>query len=178
MKQIIGIVESTAIAYFLSYKCLIDKHIEVCDFFSDSYSVYFVPAITTAAFSCELALKNISQTESGKIPRGHDLYKLFYQLNESNRKDIMDRSIHVYNLKSEILSVSYRISEIEFNDLLYSHKDTFVIWRYFYERLSSLDLDFIEAFMFSLNCVEDEYSDYVLSQIALRNIKNKKNGTE
>ncbi|GIP53241.1 hypothetical protein [Paenibacillus vini] len=174
MKQIKGIVDSTAIAYFLSYKCLIDKHIEVCDFYSDFYSAYFVPAITTAAFSCELALKNIIEKEIGKSKSGHDLNKLFSQLKQDTQRIIIDRTVSAYNLKSKILKVTSVISESDFINLLLNHKDTFAIWRYFYEKdkLSSLDLDFLEAFLFSVNGVQEDYKDYVIHQLNLRNLKS------
>ncbi|EKN70399.1 HEPN domain-containing protein [Schinkia azotoformans] len=173
MDQMKEIIHSTAIAYFLSYKCLIDKHIEVCNFYSDYFSAYFVPAITTAAFSCELALKNILHSEKGKTPRGHDLYKLFNQLNQQTRKDIMERTIQAYNCKAEILSVTSRISEKDFFILLNLHKDTFTIWRYFYEGTPNLDLDFIEALMFCLNSKDDNYISYINYQLALRKNNNK-----
>lgn len=169
MNQKSEIIHSTANAYFLSYKCLIDKHIEVCNFDSEYFSAYFVPAITTAAFSCELALKHILHSESEKTPRGHDLNSLFNKLNQRTRRDVMERTIQAYNCKSEILSVSARIFEKDFYNLLRTHKDTFTIWRYFYERPSSMDLDFIEAFMFCLNGVDDDYCTYVNYQLALRN---------
>lgn len=47
----------------------------------------------------------------------------------------MNRTIQAYNCKSKILNVSDRISENNFSTLLNSHKDTFTIWRYFYEGL-------------------------------------------
>jgi hypothetical protein len=165
VEQMSEIILSTAKAYFLSYKCLIDKHIEVCNFDSDYFSAYFVPAITTAAFSCELALKSIIHSESGKTSRGHDLNKLFSKLNEQNRNNIMKRAIQAYNIKSEVLRVSSKILEVDFYNLLGSHKDTFTTVRYFYEGISNLDLDFIEAFMFCLNDADDEYKAFVEYQL-------------
>lgn len=164
------IIHSTANAYFLSYKCLIDKHIEVCSFDSDYFSAYFVPAITTAAFSCELALKSILHSDSEKTIRGHDLHKLFKQLNQQTRLDIMERTIQAYNLKSEILRVSSRISQKDFYNLLSSHKETFTTVRYFYEGIPSLDLDFIEAFMFCLNDTDDDYRAYVKYQLVKKQL--------
>ncbi|QUL53366.1 hypothetical protein KDC22_23615 [Paenibacillus tritici] len=172
MKEISDIVEATAKAYYLSYKCLIAKHIEVSNFYNDSYSAYFVPAITTAAFSCELALKNIRRSECGKIPKGHDLKKLFYQINETTRKDITYRTIQTYNLKSEILNAPEQFTEQEFENSLVLHKDTFVTWRYFYEGFTNTDVDFLEAFMFCLNDEEQSYGEYVLNQLALRDYKS------
>ncbi|MGW8956958.1 hypothetical protein [Paenibacillus sp. NPDC055715] len=168
MKIISGVVDATATAYFLSYKCLMNKHLEECEYNSDYFSAYFVPAITTAAFSCELALKSICQSLNGKAPKGHDLYKLFKTLDESTRKDIMNRTINAYNLKSEILKVDDRIDENNFNNLLTYHKDSFTIWRYFYEGSPSIDLDFIEALMFCLNKIEDDYSSYIINQLSIR----------
>ncbi|GIO41572.1 MULTISPECIES: HEPN domain-containing protein [Paenibacillus] len=89
MKQNDKVIELTANAYFESYKCLMDSHISVWDKNRESYSVFFVPAITTAAFSCELAIKSMIQKESETIPKTHDLNKLFYQLNKNTRKEII-----------------------------------------------------------------------------------------
>lgn len=173
MEKMSELINSTAIAYFLSYKCLINKHIEVCNFENENFSVYFIPAITTAAFSCELALKSILESEREKSPRGHDLNKLFNQLNQQTRIDIMKRTVQAYDFKANILGVSARTSEKDFFDLLASHKDTFITIRYFYEGTSDFDLDFIEAFMFCLNGLDDDYSDFVNNQLALRNNINR-----
>lgn len=90
MKQNDKVIELTANAYFESYKCLMDSHISVWDKNRESYSVFFVPAITTAAFSCELAIKSMIQKESETIPKTHDLNKLFYQLNKKrNHKKLL-----------------------------------------------------------------------------------------
>ncbi|WP_256236490.1 HEPN domain-containing protein [Bacillus sp. EB600] len=160
------IIHSSANSYFLSYKCLIDKHVEVSNFYGDILSAYSLPAITVSAFSCELALKSILHSESGKTPRGHDLNKLFNQLQQKTRIDMVERTIQAYNFKSEIYGGNSPISEIDFYNLLNSHKDTFMTVRYFHEgRLSSVDLDFIEAFMFCLNGQDDDYKAYVKFQI-------------
>jgi hypothetical protein len=174
VEQLSEIIHSTAKAYFLSYKCLIDKHIEVCNFDSDYFSAYFVPAITTAAFSCELALKSLLHSESGKTPRGHDLKKLFNKLDEQNHFHIMKRTIQAYNVKSEVLKVSSHISEKDFYNLLCSHKDTFTTVRYFYEGLSNLDLDFLEAFMFCLNDADEDYRTYVNYQLLKKQLNQTK----
>jgi hypothetical protein len=169
MKKIEGIIDATAKAYFLSYKCLMDKHIEVCDFTSEYFSSYFVPAITTAAFSCELALKNICEVETGQKVKGHDLSKLFAILDDSTQKEIIQRTISAYNNKSKILNVTDRIDENRFSELLFLHKDSFTLWRYFYEGNPSADVDFIEAFMFCINDVDDDYEEYLLNQLYKRN---------
>jgi HEPN domain-containing protein len=174
VEQMSEIIHSTAKAYFLSYKCLIDKHIEVCNFYSDYFSAYFIPAITTAAFSCELALKSILHPQIGKTPRGHDLNKLFSKLNQQSRIDIMERTIQAYNVKSEVLRVPTQISEADFYNLLCSHKDTFTTVRYFYEGISNLDIDFVEAFMFCLNDAEDDYRAFVKYQSYKKQLNEKK----
>ncbi|PAE42780.1 HEPN domain-containing protein [Bacillus sp. 7884-1] len=161
MKKLSETIRASANSYFLSYKCLIDKHIEVSNFYGEFLSAYSLPAITTSAFSCELALKSILHSESGKTPRGHDLNKLFNQLKQNTRIDMVERTIQAYNLKSEIFGDNSRISEKDFYNLLNLHKNTFTLVRYFYEsRLSSLDIDFIEAFMFCLNGQDDDYPSY------------------
>ncbi|MDF2805026.1 MAG: hypothetical protein K0S61_4931 [Anaerocolumna sp.] len=172
MKNISGIIDGTAIAYFLSYKCLISKHLEDVNVIGGPFSPYFVPAITNAAFSCELALKNIIQNEYGKSARGHDLEKLFNQLSLERRLDIVGRTAKLYNSKSEALYVSDKITSEKFYVLLKAHKDSFTLWRYFYESSPNMDLDFLEAFMFCLNEVEEGYIDFIMSQMKWKDIRN------
>ncbi|WP_339249094.1 hypothetical protein [Paenibacillus sp. FSL P2-0136] len=172
MKNVEGIIDATAIAYYLSYKCLIDKHIEVCDFTSEYFSAYFVPAITTAAFSCELALKNLCAVSNDKSVKSHDLNELLFMLDKSQKNEIVSRTINAYNKKSEILNVADYIDEKNFYELLIFHKNSFTIWRYFYEGNPSVDLDFIEAFMFCLNSVDDEYEEYIFNQLS-KKIRNQ-----
>jgi hypothetical protein len=175
VKQISEIIHSSANSYLLSYKCLIDKHFEVSNFYGEFLSAYFLPAITTSAFSCELALKSILHSENGKTPRGHDLNKLFNQLKHKTRIDMVERTIQAYNLKSEIYGDDSRISEKDFYHLLSLHKNTFTLVRYFHEaRLSSLDLDFIEAFMFCLNGQDEDYPAYVKCLYFKKQQLNKK----
>jgi len=51
-------------------------------------------------------------------------------------------------MKSKILNITNRIDNNIFSELLTSPKDSFTIWRYFYEGSPNIDLDFIEAFCF------------------------------
>ena len=52
-------VDATAVAYQLTYTCLMERDKEVRTFYSDQVSIYIFPAIINAAFSCEVALKNL-----------------------------------------------------------------------------------------------------------------------
>lgn len=171
MKTENEIISASALAYFAAFKCLINKHIEVCDFDSDYFSPFFIPAITNAAFSCELALKGMFLPN--ETPKGHDLFKLFTKLDGKKQKEIIARTTEAYNMKSELLRVDHRIkSDEQFLNLLKIYKDTFIIWRYFYENSSDLDLDFIEALMFCLNDYNSVvYRNHVIDQINKRDEK-------
>ena len=79
MYKIKNIIDATAKAYYLAYCALIREHNELCSVFNHSFSVYVFPAITTAAFSCEIALKNLIYSETGREVKGHNLNNLKYE---------------------------------------------------------------------------------------------------
>lgn len=49
----------------------------------------FVPAYANFAFSFELCLKAIAKNESGSIPSGHDLSKIFSKLKETTQANLI-----------------------------------------------------------------------------------------
>ena len=49
----------------------------------------------------------------------------------------------------------------DFEKLLLANSNCFVEWRYLYEGCKKADLDFLEAFMFSVNDCQNEYADFI-----------------
>jgi hypothetical protein len=76
-----------------------------------------IPGLICRAFSIELNFKALISQE-GSFPKGHKLDKLFNQINESTRKEIIKRS---------------GFSKALFDEKLKAYADTFVKWRYSYE---------------------------------------------
>lgn len=161
MKIINDLIDGTATSYFLAYKCIMLKNHELCDYYGDKVSAYFFPAVTLAAFSCELALKYRIKNDCGKIERGHNLEKLFETLNYESRCDVVDRTIKLYNYKASILESSDLLTSVRFDSLLSNIKNAFVDWRYYFEGNAQGDIDFLEALMFCLNDVDDEYERFL-----------------
>jgi hypothetical protein len=161
MRCIHNKIDGTAISYFLAYKCLMDKNQDVSNFYHDKLSIYLFPAISLAAFSCELALKAKIYSESRKKPKAHDLNKLFRLLNSHTQHDIIQRTIKLYNDKSKLLLSNDLINKDNFTDLIEEHKNSFVSWRYVHEGVPATDLDFLEVLMFCLNEFDEEFISFV-----------------
>jgi hypothetical protein len=161
VRNLINLIDGTSVSYFLAYKCLMERNEDVSNFYKDNISIYLFPAVSLAAFSCELALKSKIFNECGKKTKVHDLHKLFTLLNSITQEDIMNRTINSYNMKSKVLQSIDTINFERFTDLLYRHKDSFVSWRYFHEGIPESDIDFLEALMFCLNGFDEDYKDYV-----------------
>ncbi len=161
MYKIENIVDGTAKAYYLAYLTLIEKHHEVSMFYNDDFSVYIFPAITIAAFSCELALKNLIFNECEKTIKGHELAKLFKELSIDKQNLYRDATIDLYNSCSKYQRHNANIDENDFEKLLLANSNCFVEWRYLYEGCKKADLDFLEAFMFAVNDCQNEYADFI-----------------
>jgi HEPN domain-containing protein len=164
-------IDGTAISYFLAYKCLMDRNHDVKTYHNDYISIYFFPAVSLAAFSCELALKSKLLSESGRTSRSHDLSKLFSQFSLVKQREITNRTIKLFNLKSEKLLSQDRLDLEAFRHLLDRHKDSFVNWRYFHEGIPETDVDFLEALMFCLNDFDEEYYNYIESSRTINRTK-------
>ena len=148
-------VDATAVAYQLTYTCLMERDKEVRTFYSDQVSIYIFPAIINAAFSCEVALKNLIKAHQDKLVRGHDLKMLFEKMPQQLQKKYMDQTIALYN---EIaLCGNGNLSPVEFSICLNEVKDTYEHKRYLYEKPFAVDIDFLESLMFSLNDSKEEY---------------------
>lgn len=161
MYKIKNIIDATAKAYYLAYRALIREHNELCSVSNLSFSVYVFPAITTAAFSCEIALKNLIYSETGREVKGHNLNKLFRQLSLDKQRYYRDTTINLYNVCSEYQKHDARIDENRFKELLLICSNNFVDFRYLYEGGKKTDLDFLEAFMFAVNDCQNEYADFI-----------------
>lgn len=97
MRTITNLIDGTAITYYLAYRCLMDKNQDVSDHYVDKISIYLFPAISLAAFSCELALKSRILDESSKKTKNHDLSKLFCFLSHGTQQDIILRTVNLYS---------------------------------------------------------------------------------
>ena len=161
MYKIKNIIDATAKAYYLAYCALIREHNEFCSVSNHSFSVYVFPAITTAAFSCEIALKNLIYSETGREVKGHNLNKLFKQLSVDKQSYYMDVTINLYNMRSEYQKHDARIDENRFEQLLLICSNNYIDFRYLYEGGKKTDLDFLEAFMFAINDCQNEYAGFI-----------------
>lgn len=83
------------------------------------------PCMVNAAFACELLLKAIQATKPGiqTFPKGHDLKKLFNDLEAHDRDKI------------DLLFKQKGVTPLE--ELLKESASAFVEWRYAYERQAS-----------------------------------------
>lgn len=150
-----NLVDGTAVAYLLAYTCLMEKDKEVRDFYSGQASIYVFPAVINAAFSCEVALKNLINAHEDRFVRGHDLKVLFEKMSPQLQKKYADQTIAFYN---EIaLCGNGKMASTEFLRCLDEAKDTYEHKRYLYEKPFGVDIDFLESLMFSLNDAREEY---------------------
>lgn len=157
-KVICNLIDGTAAAYLLAYTCLMEKDKEVREYYSDKLSVYIFPATINAALSCEIALKNLIYIQEKKFIRGHNLKKLFQRISPKLQKKYLEQTISFYN---EItLGGKGNLSPTEFMKCLDEAKETYEHKRYIYEKAVSIDIDFLEALMFSLNDAREEYIDF------------------
>ena len=88
-----------------------------------------IPNFTNGAFACELYLKATLYLIKNEIPKGHNLYKLFFKLNKRNRKDIYNiwRTID----EQDIVDCDY--AEGMFCDNLEAISHVFTRFRYVHE---------------------------------------------
>lgn len=100
--------------------------------------------IVCLAFSVELHLKELHRVVSEKIPRGHNILKLFQSLPKS--------------VKTEILShqsiAQYGLDDAQMERGLLSISDSFEKWRYAYESTTlRYDISYAEALIEALRFV-------------------------
>nr|WP_315022157.1 hypothetical protein [uncultured Aminipila sp.] len=162
MKVVDNLTYGTAISYYLAYKCLMEKNKELCIYYNDNISMYVFPAITTAALSCEIALKNLIYLDTGKKERGHNLEKLFKALNQDTQTRYICQTVELYNLRLKKLGEVTVFTDDDFRLQLFSNKDIYTKCRYLYEGTVPVDLDFLEAFMFSLNSTFEDYENFIM----------------
>lgn len=103
---------------------------------NNQFQMLLVPTITSYAFSAELFLKHLLAKSSIEYQGTHALEKLFKLLPN--------------DLKNNISS-NFQPDD-SFDDRLISISNSFVDWRYFYEKESlSSDLDFLRSFAHALS---------------------------
>lgn len=160
MQKINNLIEGTSIAYFLAYKCLMERNQEVADYYHDSISVYIFPAATIAAFSCEVALKN-HLAKDGIDKRGHDLESLFYAMPKIAQDKYTLATIDLENCIYSKVNKEPIFNVDDFRKALNRCRLTFTKCRYLYEGISAIDIDFIETLMFALNDEFDQYESFL-----------------
>ena len=104
----------------------------------------YIPQIVLMAFSCEMYLKSYISFQGGTVPRVHDLYELYRNLN----KKIKSKLNKIITQKMRNYRQSYMIDNVE--DDIRKIADVFEEWRYFYEKNNSIDIQFLESFFSSL----------------------------
>ena len=111
----------------------------------ERYKWYTTPEITNTAFACEIFMKALAFTASDKLPRGHELAKLWEVLTPQDQLGI----------KNEVYQIEGDMSEELFCEKLASISKAFDAWRYVYEKHgASVELSFLRAFSEALR----EYS--------------------
>lgn len=157
MKKVKGIIDATATAYVLAYKCLMEKNMEVCNSFQDDISIYIFPAMTIAALACEIAIKDKLKAKT----KGHELDKLFNKLDANQQNKYREHTKELYNIRNKILGRSTSLKILDFEQELQDCKDIFIKCRYLYESKLSVNIGFLESFLFAINDADDEYVEYL-----------------
>lgn len=104
----------------------------------DAYT--FIPIIVNLAFSIELFLKSMLDS-----PWGHDLEKLFMQIDDNEKKAILQLTIK----QAQQLEPDFK--ESDFWDSLRRNKLAFEDWRYFYQRGKNANIFFLLSFATALH---------------------------
>lgn len=113
-------------AFFLAYeRCLEQRPLP-----DGKKTMLMIPAVVCLAFSIELGLKALAETEGTNL-YGHELAKLFQGLPRGLRDALWQRT---------------GLSRQDFDDALAQATDTFVEWRYVHERENPhANLDFLSV---------------------------------
>ena len=167
MHKINNPIEATSIAYFLAYKCLMERNQEVSDYYRNNISIYIFPAVTLASLSCEIALKN-HLNNVGITMKVHNLRQLFDAIPMKEQTRYTDATVCLENYKLNVLNMEFKFNQTEFTNALERCKLTFTNCRYLYEGIQNIDVDFIERFMFALNDEADQYESFLNGMIGKR----------
>ena len=90
-------------------------------------------SIVLYALGIEVGLKSLIMLENNEYGNVHDLKKLFNKLSEDSRKKIVEE-------------LSDEIFKVDFDSYLEDNKKDFEDWRYYYEKTTSANSDFLKAF--------------------------------
>jgi hypothetical protein len=100
-----------------------------------------IPIIVLKAFACEMYLKSyLSKNGSTSIPKTHNLYELYRNLNKTMKSKINKLLVS----KMKMSNKNYNQSNIESD--IQSVANTFEEWRYFYESNYTLNILFLNTF--------------------------------
>lgn len=98
-----------------------------------------IPAIVLLSLAIEQALKVLIKQENNTPKQKHELRILFGQLSQPLQGEIIS-----------FVTSDLSITEEAFEDFLLENNDTFINWRYFYEKQGSASLNFLKSFFDSL----------------------------
>lgn len=136
------------------------------------------PAVVNLAFALELHIKYLHFLTNNKIPRGHNILKLFRQLPKQTKKDIFNHksiSENPFNIRGDLLSPQYyskKYSQYDrFLDQIKEISDGFEKWRYSYESASlKYDSSFALSLIEAVKSVSNQKNTKLLKQ-SLDNIE-------
>lgn len=161
MNQLSNWYEITGVSYCLAYMAIMKGHKFVASQNDEHMSTYIFPAIVNAALACEIALKNHISNAAGTRTYGHDLQTLFRSMAVEKQQYYMHATVCLYNANAQLQEHDARIDEKLFQRKLFENKNAFTKARYLYERIPCFDLDFLEALMFALNDLDEEYIPFL-----------------
>ena len=104
-----------------------------------------IPSIVLKAFACEMYLKTYIANQGGTVPKTHDLYELFRNINKVTRAKISKLLIQMC-LQS--VDPEYNLDKLD-NDIK-KISLAFEEWRYFYEKSNTIDIQFLNIFLKAL----------------------------
>ena len=131
-------IVNEATAFFNLGKQEYLKHGNSINTEEDAYT--FIPIIVNLAFSIELFLKSMLDS-----PWGHDLEKLFMQIDDNEKNAILQLTIK----QAQQLEPDFK--ESDFGDSLRRNKLAFEDWRYFYQRGKNANIFFLLSFATALH---------------------------
>jgi hypothetical protein len=99
---------------------------------------YLISMIVLQSLCCEIGLKALILSEGKNFSQKHKLDKLFALIQTSTQKKIIRES---------------EMQERDFRDKLKQNNNCFVNWRYFFEKSQSVNIDFLNKILNSINSI-------------------------
>lgn len=143
-KSIVNGYHELAMSCGCVYKCTGNELYKISVRDEKNYA-HLIPYITNSAFACELFLKSMipndnqnkskrknRQDTKRKNNKTHGLCELFLSLDSNRQREIKDKTI-------EKIAISFdsSYSDKDFDSDFKMHSNSFVDWRYFFERTTN-----------------------------------------